>query len=252
MFRKLFARYEKKWVGTPIRPAVEGLEDRRLLSGSHLSAASGVVLDHSNSSATHLGVTTVQFTAAPQPVQDGLKAIAPTGATIANTDTVYVRTVDSTTSLYSMKLTGSSGGTARVTVDENGLPAGNEKLTFGQLSAGPTNDKAIATGLQALAPSGVTIPSSQPVFVRTGRSGMTTFSVSLNNSNGTVTKITVDSTGAVVGAPTHGVGGSANTELFSAATAAVQNGLKAIAPSGVTIDPSTTLSIQKLNSKVTL
>ena len=39
----------------------------------------------------------------------------------------------------------------RVAVDENGLPAGNEKVTFGQLSGGPANDKAVATGLQGCA-----------------------------------------------------------------------------------------------------
>ena len=109
MFRKLFAKYESKWVGTPVRAEVEGLEGRRLLSGSHLSAASGVVLEHANSTATQVGVTTVQFGAAPAAVQDGLKAIAPSGATIADTDTVSVRTLNSTTSLYSMKLAGSSG-----------------------------------------------------------------------------------------------------------------------------------------------
>ena len=63
------------------------------------------------------------------------------------------------------------------------------------------------------------------MLVRTGRNGATTFSVSLNNSNGTVTKITVDSTGAVVSGGRHGVG-AAKTQLFGAATAAVQNGLR--------------------------
>ena len=254
MFRQLFAKFEKRWMESepvPVRPKVEGLEGRRLLSASHLLASMPVEA-HANTAATSVGITTEQFSAAPSAVQGGLKAIAPSGATIADTDTVYVRTVNSTTSLYSMKLTGSSGNAVRVTVDENGLPAGNEKLTFGQLSSGPSNDKAIATGLQGLAPGGVTIASTQPVLVRTGRGGTTTYSVSLNNSNGTVTKITVDSTGAVVSGGTHGLGASANTELFSAATSAVQNGLKAIAPTGLTIDPSATVTIQKLSSKVTL
>ena len=94
MFRKLFAKYEKTWMGTPVRAEVEGLEGRRLLSGSHLSAASGGVLEHANSSATHLGVTTVQFSAAPTAVQDGLKGVAPSGATIADADTVYVRALN--------------------------------------------------------------------------------------------------------------------------------------------------------------
>jgi hypothetical protein len=160
--------------------------------------------------------------------------------------------VNSTTTLYSVRLTPASGTTLRLSVDENGLPAGSEKVTFGQLSSGPANDAAIAAALQALAPTGATIASSQPVIVRTARDGASTFSVSLHNANGTVTKIAVDSTGAAAGASQHAGGTSANTQLFSAASSAIQNGLKAIAPSGTTIDPSQTITVQKLSSTITL
>jgi hypothetical protein len=250
VFRKLFEMFEAKRGAGP-RAAVEGLEDRRLLSAAPV-LAEGALVGHQNASGTHAGITTVAFSAAPTAVRDGLNAIVPSGVSIGASDTVYVKAVDSTRSLYTVKVTPASGATVRLSVDENGLPAGSEKVTFGQLSAGPGNDAAIATAIQGLAPSGMTIPATQAVVVRTGRDGTSTYSLSVRNTNGTVTKITVDSTGTAVSTGQHGAGASANTQVFSAAPAAVQNGLKAIAPSGTTIDPSQTVTIQKLSATVTL
>ncbi len=255
MFGKLFSREAQRTIeanSLMAHAVVEGLEDRRLLSASHLLAASAATLRHSNSTQA-ASLQPIQFSAAPAVVQAGLQAIAPSGTTIDATQNVYVRTLNSTSSIYSVKLSGSnsSSGT-RLSVDENGLPAGNERITFGQLQNGPANDAAIATALQGLAPSGVTIGGTQNVVVRTGRDGTTNFSVSVSNSNGTVTKITVDSTGAVVSSGNGHMPAAANTILFSAATSAVRNGLQAIAPSGATIDPSTTVTLQKLNATTTL
>lgn len=239
-------------VAASSRPSIEGLEDRRLLSASHLLGAASVLHAANSSSHSAWQQTTTTFGAAPAAVQSGLQAIAPAGTTIAGTQTVYVRTLSSTTSLYSVKLTATSGPGTRLTVDQDGLPAGNEKITLGQLQAGPANDKAIATGLQNLAPTGVTLAGSQAVLVRTGRDGTTTFTVGVQNANGTVTKITVDSTGAVVTNANGRTPAGANTILFSAATTAVKNGLQALAPTGTTIDASETLYVQKLNATTTL
>ena len=244
MFRKLFEKFERGGgFRRPSRWRWRVWKNRRPVVCIHI--CSGWDL--------RIGVSTVDFSAAPSAVQTGLQAIvrAVRVLTIATAQPVSCGAVDSTTSLYSVRLVPASGPNVRLSVDENGLPAGSEKITFGQLSAGPANDKAIATSLQNLAPSGVTIGSTQTVLVRTARDGTSTFSVSLHNANGTTTKITVDSTGAVVSTGGH-VGASANTELFSAATSAVQHGLQALASAGTTIDPSQTVTIQKLNATTTL
>lgn len=193
------------------------------------------------------GANTIQFSAAPAAVEAGLQAIAPSGTTISSTQTVFVKTVNSTTTYYGIELTSSTGPETHIIVDENGLPAGNQKVLFSQLQNGPSNDKAIATALQNLAPSGVTIPGSQTVFVR-NLHDTTIFTVSIASSAGTVTDISVDSTGAAVTAAKPPTPSSPNTIVFSAAPSAVQAGLQAIAPSGTTISASQSLFVLTLNS----
>jgi hypothetical protein len=223
---------------------IEVLEDRRLLSAVHVGTH---LIRPQNIAGLHFAAAqTQQFSATPSPVQDGLNAIAP--AAISATQTVYVHPVSSTTTYYGVVLTSTSGPNTRLVVDENGLPAGNEKVTFGQLSNGPSNDKAIATGLQKLAPSGVTIAASQPVFVRSVR-GTTTFSVAFVNSNGTVTRITVDSSGSAVASPV-AVPVSPTMTTFAAVPTAVQNGLQAL--SSTTIATTQTVFVQKIIAGTTL
>jgi hypothetical protein len=223
---------------------IEVLEDRRLLSAVHLGTH---LIRPQNIAGTHFAAAqTVQFSAAPGAVQSGLNAIAPSA--ISSSQTVYVHTLNSTTTFYGVVLTSTTGGpNTRLVVDENGLPAGNEKVTFGQLQNGPANDKSIATAMQKLAPSGVTIGASQPVFVRSVR-GTTTFSVTFVNSNGTVTRITVDSSGAAVASPAP-TPVSANTTTFGAVPTAVQNGLQAL--SSTTIPTTQAVFVQKISSATT-
>jgi uncharacterized protein YpmB len=236
------------WKQSPF--VIENLESRRLLSAcsgmttsSQTDASAAVQVEHHASQAA---ANTTTFSSTSTAVQDGLQAIAPSGTTIDASQTVNVRTVNSTTTYYSVSLTNSSGPKTRLTVDENGLPAGNEKVLFSQLSSGPTNDQAIATGLQALAPSGTTIAGTATVFVRSSQ-GNTTFTVALLNSNGTITRIAVDSTGAST-TPTHVPTTNTDTVEFSAAPSAVQAGLQAIAPSGTTISSTQTVNIQTVNA----
>jgi hypothetical protein len=224
---------------------IETLEGRRLLSASpHVSSH---LIRPQNIAGMHFAAAqTVQFSAAPAAVQDGLNAIAP--SPISASQTVYLHAFNSTTTWYGVVLSGTTGTRKTpLVVDENGLPAGNEKITFGQLQNGPGNDQAIATALQKLAPSGVTIPASQPVYVRSAR-GTTTFSVGLTNSNGTVTRITVDSSGTAV-APPGPVPISPTTTTFSAVPMAVQNGLQAL--SNTTIDPSQAVFVRKISASTT-
>ena len=223
---------------------IEVLEDRRLLSAAHLATH---LIRPQNIAGLHFAAAqTQQFSATPSAVQSGLNALAPSA--ISASQTVYVHTVNSTTTYYGVVLTSSSGPNTRLVVDENGLPAGNEKVTFGQLSNGPSNDKAIAAALQKLAPSGVTIAASQPVFVRS-RQGTTTFSVAFVNSNGTVTRITVDSSGSAVASPV-AVPVSPTTTTFGAAPTAVQNGLQAL--SSTTIPTTQSVFVQKIGGGTTL
>jgi len=230
---------------------VELLENRRLLSVGHPALLHHAEAGEGIGQSLGHRVQTIVFSAAPSAVQKGLQAITPSGTTIASTQTVYVRTISSTTTDYSVKVTSSSGPSTRLTVDENGLPAGEEKVLFSQLSAStaPANDQAIAAALQKLAPSGTTIAGSQTVFVHTVH-GQTNYSVALTNSNGTVTRISVNASGTAVTPPNHLPTGP-NTILFSAVPAAVQAGLKAIAPSGTTISSSQQVLVRKVNSTTT-
>src|SRR5579871_2510364 len=105
MFRKLFEKFEAKRVSG--RPSVEGLEDRRLLSGNPVLINTAAVLRQTSTVSTHSSANTTEaFSAAPAAVQAGLNAIAP--STIDATETVYVHTVNSTTSLYSVRLASTS------------------------------------------------------------------------------------------------------------------------------------------------
>jgi len=201
-----------------------------------VNSAGDVVLGPSTTFATLQSVDAAAAT--------GLQAIAPTGVTIASTQAVSVTTVNSTTTDYTVKLTGSSGDKVKITVDENGLPTGNETVTFGDLQAGPANDQAIATGLQALAPTGVTIAATQSVIVTT-TNGVSSYKVDLTASNGTVTQIIVNSAGTVV------LGTGATFAQLQAVDAAAATGLQAIAPSGVTISSSQSVTTQTISSTTT-
>jgi len=196
-----------------------GVTNYSVTVNSGTGTSTTITVDSSGAAATPStpSATTTTFGAAPSAVQAGLNAIAPSGTTIDSSQTVYVLTLGGI-SYYSLNLStdvsiwgfGRSWGD-RITVDQNGLPSGNQQITYGQLSNGPANDKAIATALQGLAPSGVTIASTQSVQVRTAE-GTTTYTVDVTDSNGTTTEITVDTSGTAVtppggGGPGGGLGG---------------------------------------------
>jgi hypothetical protein len=193
-----------------------------------------------------LGPTTTfaQLQTANAAAAAGLQALAPIGVTIASTQTVKVTNVNSTTTDYSVKLTDSSGNTVKISVDENGLPTGNETVTYGELQAGPANDQAIATGIQALAPTGTTIAATQDVDVITAN-GVTTFKADVTASNGTVTEIIVNSAGQVV------LGPHATFGQLTAVDAAAATGLQALAPTGVTLSSSQSVTVQTVNTTTT-
>ena len=172
----------------------------------------------------------------------------PAGVTIDPSATVTIQKLSSKVTLYSVNVTDNSAilgfsfpHAHRITVDQNGLAAGDQTVLFSQLQVGPSNDQGIASALQNLAPSGVTIGGTEDVRVRTFN-GVTTYAVTVDSGTGTSTTITVDSSGVGVTPSTP----SATTTTFGAAPGAVQAGLNAIAPSGTTIDSSQTVYVLTL------
>ncbi|MGA2230167.1 MAG: hypothetical protein ABSH22_04510 [Tepidisphaeraceae bacterium] len=238
--------------------SLEALEDRRLLSGVHLgSSGIGSLAEtfqiaasctgpgaHSGQGSSASSTTYSALQTSDAAAATGIAAIAPTGVTISATQKVNVETVNSTTTYYSARITDSSGNRTTITVDENGLPAGNETVLFSQLSGGPAGDQAISTGLQTLAPTGVTIAGTQDVIV-SSTNGVTTYTVNLANSNGTVTKISVNSAGDVV------LGPSTTFATLQSVDAAAATGLQAIAPTGVTIASTQKVCVTIVNSTTT-
>ena len=116
---------------------------------------------------------------------------------------------------------------------------------------------AVQTGLQALAPTGFTIPATQSIEVDTPVTGLATYSTELRTT-GIDSHIAVDANGAALissgggehggndnggqdnggrdnGNDNGGVDNNGNDVLFSAVPAIVQTALQSQAPAGVTI-----------------
>ena len=127
-------------------------------------------------------------------------------------------------------------------------PAPAPVLTTILFSAAPA---AVQTGLQSQAPAGVTLDASESVKVCTRPDGSQVYTVEVSN-NGTDVYLSVDAKGNPVHLPPPpppppppgtGHGQNQPTILFGAAPTAVQTGLQAQAPAGVTIDPSESVKV---------
>jgi hypothetical protein len=170
---------------------LENLEGRRLLSASvhHHAHASARHASHGSvvlSSAPTLSPVSgpasgpistigsllgnvIQYQNAPPAVQATLQANAPAGVTISPTQNVFVLKTKTTTD-YTLSLN-IAGTRTTITVNAAGTLVNLVTSTTIQFSDVPP---AVQTGMQALAPSGVTISPTQNVFVNTVN-GVTTY-----------------------------------------------------------------------------
>jgi hypothetical protein len=170
-------------------------------------------------------------------IATALNLTAPTSTTVVN-----VSTPTSGVAIYTVRLASASTSTTdsfgppdvTISVDANGIPAGNQRLPF---SALPT---AIQGFLNANVPSGATAlasTSTQNVDVRT-IDGITTFSTTFTTS-GTSTTITVDATGDLITLPT-----APTTTTFADIPTPAQTELQTLATAdGVTTTISSTQSV---------
>jgi|GEM_PF-5439802 len=133
-----------------------------------------------------------------------ISAIATALNLTAPTDTTNVKviTFSDGTAIYTVNLTPTSATNTtdhthayKITVDSNGNPVGDEKVTFNTLPA------SIQNGLIAAAPTGVSFDSTstQAVYIKTF-DGVPTYTM-VFTSTGTQTTITVDKTGTLVNPP---------------------------------------------------
>jgi hypothetical protein len=196
----------------------ELLEDRRLLSATgieskhlvhHHSHHSAVVAQSTGtgstgSSSTGSSSDTTTFSAlqtSDVAAYNELTSLATADkTTIATTQTVYIRPVNSTTTYYTVVLTPSTGTSIRLTSDENGnpvTPPTSSTTTFGAITdTAATNELTVlASALSLTAPA-----STDNVTVRTA-DGLTTYTISLAPASGTGhnVRLTVDAAGNPAG-----------------------------------------------------
>jgi hypothetical protein len=156
------------------------------------------------------------------------------GQTIAGTQTVYVRQVNSSTTYYTVDLTPSTGTVIKLTSDQAGNPVTSPtstQTTFGDSSipaAATAEITSLASVLNATAPV-----SSDAVTVNTA-DGLTTYTISLapsstSSSTGNI-RITVDAAGNPAGHM---------TIPFSALPTTIANGLTTLATADSTTIPTT-------------
>ena len=237
--------------------AIEPLESRTLLSGSHGSLDFG--------GGRFIGpVGAIDFSAAPAAVQTGLNALASTdnAAAPADTDTVFLGNSNGIET-YSIKVTG-TGTVSKLTVDVAGAPvtpAARAAATYADVPAATSAEVAkIADAL------GLTTPAStDDVVVVTPASGAATYTVRLTAPDSTTATdsadaesffhrvrdffrgrtVTVDADGKPAG----------NQQLPAAAfSSAVIDGLNAGAPGGATplaADSTTPVSVRTANGVTT-
>jgi hypothetical protein len=128
-------------------------------------------------------------------------------------------------------------------VSTTGTPISTIGSLLGHVVQFQNAPAAVQTTLQANAPAGVTISPTQNVFVLTTKT-TTDYTLSLLNA-GTRTTITVNSSGTLVNLIT------SSTIQFSAAPSAVQAGMQALAPSGVTIAATQNVIVNTVNGVTT-
>ena len=170
-------------------------------------------------------------------IATALNLTAPTSTTVVN-----VSTPTSGVAIYTVRLASADTSTAdgfgpwgtTISVDANGIPAGNQRLPF---SALPT---AIQGFLNANLPTGATAlasTSTQNVDVRT-IDGITTFSTTFTTT-GTSTTVTVDAAGDLITLPT-----APTTTTFADIPTLAQTQLQTLATAdGVTTTISDTQSV---------
>ena len=189
--------------------ALEGLEDRRLLSGGHahhsvrravtstaLHATKNVIRKATTTTtSTGASETTIQFSAAPAAVQTGLQALVPSSITIAATQNVEVDTSSTGVVTYEAHID-ATGFRGTITVDATGAAVtetggdgehghgdhgdrGGYNVTTLQFSAVPS---VVATQLQSQVDAGVTIPATQTVYQFTTDSGKIIYAAQVNNN----------------------------------------------------------------------
>lgn len=241
MFRKRFrSSRETSPARRAVRPMIETLERRRLLSASaHAALAEAALMGH-----------TIEFSQAPAAVQSGLDALATKDGVTAPTSsqTVFLSNINGV-ERYSVDIVGTGTDTV-LTVKQNGnavtAPV-KTTTTFGTLSgtdAAATNEiSAIATGLGLTAPV-----STTPVHVLTASDGMITYTVRLGGASGASRRgasISVDASGDPVG----------NANLpFSVIPAPIQTALNKNAPAGATALATTstqTVNVRTYNGVLT-
>ena len=181
----------------------EDLECRRMLSVSpfaHLKSAIESKIHHDSTTApsttTFSGLQTSDVAA-----YNELTSLATTDkTTIASTQTVYIRPINSTTTYYTVVLTPSTGTKITLTTDEDGNPV--TPPTSSTTTFGAVTDTAATAELTALASAlNLTAPASTTnVTVRTA-DGLTTYTVDLAPASGTGhdVRVTVDAAGNPAG-----------------------------------------------------
>jgi len=186
----------------------EGLESRRMLSASghhhHRHSEESTAAIEQDSSTSTTGASTTTFSGLQTTdvaAYNELNSLATADkTTIASTQTVYIRPINSTTTYYTVVLTPSTGTKIRLTSDEDGnpvTPPTSSTTTFGAVTdtAATTEITALATALSLTAPT-----STTSVKVQTA-DGLTTYTVDLAPSSGTGhdVRVTVDAAGNPAG-----------------------------------------------------
>lgn len=141
--------------------------------------------------------------------------------TIASTQTVYIRPINSATTYYTVVLTPSTGTTIKLTSDENGSPV--TPPTSSTTTFGAVTDTAATAELTSLATAlSLTAPTSTTSVTERTADGLTTYTVSLAPSSGTGrdVRVTVDAAGNPAG----------NERIpFSALSSTIAGGLTTLA-----------------------
>jgi hypothetical protein len=222
---------------------MEGLENRALLSAALFGMGHGQGRGHGSPS-PYSGET-IEFDQAPTAVQTGLGNLAAADNLTAPTSTQTVN-VGNTNGVetYTVDISG-TGIKAALTVDSNGNPVTAPTKTTTTWAAldgtGTSSDSAAVTEISAVATAlDLTAPtSSTSIIVVTESDGTVIYRIHLSGSksspfHGAGTTISVDSNGNLVG-----------DEIvpFSVVLPAVQNGLIASAPAGVTLTSSSTQNV---------
>jgi hypothetical protein len=197
--------FKRKFRNSPASlSSFESLEGRRLLSASAAHIKHDIEVHSSTSTTTTTTPSTTTFSGlqtSDVAAYNELTSLATADkTTIASTQTVYIRPVNSTTTYYTVVLTPSTGTKITLTADEDGnpvTPPTSSTTTFGAVTdtAATAELTSLATALDLTAPT-----STTSVTVRVA-DGLTTYTVDLPPSSGTGhdVKVTVDAAGNPAG-----------------------------------------------------